>query len=105
MHKRNKSAQGGAWTPQQITAVWQKGAVVPGYDARRFRKDRCGAWMEYDKHGDNAPGGNGWEIDHLKPVAKGGTDELGNLQPLQWENNRGKGDDWPNWSCTTKASP
>jgi hypothetical protein len=24
---------------------------------------------------------------------------LANLQALQWENNRGKGDDWPNWTC------
>ncbi len=39
--------------------------------------------------------GNGWEIDHIKPVAKGGGDELSNLQPLQWQNNRKKGDDFP----------
>jgi hypothetical protein len=24
---------------------------------------------------------------------------LNNLQPLQWENNRHKGDNYPNWSC------
>jgi 5-methylcytosine-specific restriction endonuclease McrA len=38
----------------------------------------------------------GWEIDHIKPVAKRGGDEITNLQPLQWENNRRKGDDYPN---------
>jgi 5-methylcytosine-specific restriction endonuclease McrA len=32
----------------------------------------------------------GWEIDHIVPVAQGGGDELTNLQPLQWENNRRK---------------
>lgn len=36
----------------------------------------------------------GWEIDHIKPVSAGGGDELENLQPLQWQNNRRKGDAW-----------
>ena len=41
----------------------------------------------------------GWEIDHVKPVSQGGTDDLSNLQPLYWENNRHKGDAYPNWEC------
>jgi len=53
------------------------------------------------KHGKMAQWG--WEIDHKKPVANGGTDDLDNLQPLQWENNRHKGDNWPNWDCKVKA--
>ena len=32
----------------------------------------------------------GWEIDHIIPIDHGGTDDLTNLQPLQWENNRRK---------------
>ena len=32
----------------------------------------------------------GWEIDHIIPLALGGNDDLSNLQPLQWENNRRK---------------
>ena len=40
----------------------------------------------------------GWEIDHIKPVSKGGTDNLSNLQPLYWENNRSKGDKL-DWKC------
>jgi len=35
------------------------------------------------------------EIDHIKPVAKGGGDELENLQPLYWKTNRAKSDSWP----------
>ncbi len=41
----------------------------------------------------------GWEIDHVVPKSIGGSDDLNNLQPLQWQNNRHKGDDYPEWSC------
>jgi len=34
----------------------------------------------------------GWEIDHRKSVAKGGGDEIQNLQPLLCVNNLTKGD-------------
>jgi len=32
-----------------------------------------------------------WEIDHKNPKDKGGSDQLRNLQPLYWEENREKG--------------
>lgn len=44
----------------------------------------------------------GWEIDHVVPRSKGGTDLLGNLQPLQWENNRSKGDAIGAWTCAKR---
>ncbi len=57
----------------------------------------CGAAMQYSAYG--TTGEYGWEIDHIKPVSRGGADDLSNLQPLYWENNRRKGDIYP-WSCT-----
>lgn len=66
--------------------------------------DCCGALMRRDLYGVTTRKGLGWEIDHIKPVAHGGADDLGNLQPLQWENNRGKSDNFPNWTCSVKAA-
>ncbi len=60
----------------------------------------CEATMQHSKYGKTEEWG--WEIDYIKPVVKGGGDEPDNLQPLQWENNRHKGDSYPNWDCKVK---
>lgn len=82
-----------AYTETLIEQIWNKAIVVEGYDSTRWRKDFAGAWIQRDQYGIQSV--YGWEIDHVRPVAAGGTDDITNLNPIQWENNRSKGADYP----------
>jgi hypothetical protein len=86
---------GSLFDKETIEAVWLK-AKPEGHYAG-FRKDVCGASMHVSEYGTDNQWG--WEIDHIQPVSRGGTDDVENLQPMHWENNLHKADDWPNWSC------
>lgn len=79
------------YTEPIVDTVWSKGFVVLGYDPKRYRKDIFGSWMQRDCYGETNSQ-FGWEIDHIVPVSRGGSDLLSNLQPLQWQNNRTKCD-------------
>ncbi len=75
-----------AFTEELIQKVWEKGEVVPNYDPDVWRKDECSAWIKREQYG-NRDSDYGWEVSHIKPKTKGGTDDLPNLRPLQWKNN------------------
>lgn len=102
MRSPNTTVRGGSFTPAQIDAVWRKGRHAAGCDPNDVRLDSCNALMRRSEYGMVTT--LGWEVDHVQPVAKGGTDDLVNLQPLQWQNNRGKGDRWPEWFCSVTAA-
>jgi hypothetical protein len=98
----NTDRSGRSFSEATVNAVWNKGQIVSGYDPNVWRKDACGVWIKRSEYGQITQ--YGWEIDHIRPVALGGGDEPINLQPLQWENNRHKGDNWPQWSCAVRAA-
>lgn len=85
-----------------IQKIWEKARIVSGYDSNYIRKDPCGAWILRNDYGNNKSL-FGWEIDHVYPESAGGRDDWDNLRPLQWENNKSKGDDYPVYKIKVQA--
>lgn len=75
------------WPDSRKDAVWLKGRIIANFPASVWRHDACGSVMRYSDYGETTE--YGWEIDHIDP---NGADELWNLQPLNWLNNRRKSD-------------
>ncbi len=73
-----------------IERVWEKAKPIRGKDEDAWRKDDEGNVIRHGSYG--TEGEYGWEIDHKNPVSKGGTDNIRNLRPLYWEENREKSD-------------
>lgn len=77
-------------TKKQVEDTWDKAKPIRGKNPDAWRKDPEGNKIRKGSYG--TIGEFGWEVDHKNPVAKGGTDNPRNLQPLHWEANRKKSD-------------
>ncbi|OAV70469.1 HNH endonuclease [Bacteroidales bacterium Barb4] len=93
------------FSDEKLLKIWEKATPVTGSNPKEWRKDYAGAWINFNQRGENG-GKYGWEVDHRKPLSLNGGSELDNLDPLHWENNRTKGDDYPQWttSITSKEN-
>lgn len=87
-------ADGTPFPESLVEAIWEKASPIPGFDPTLWRLDaRNEAICRFDYRCDGVR--FAWEIDHVLPVALGGTDAPENLQPLRVTTNRRKGDAWP----------
>jgi hypothetical protein len=85
----NTDASGKPFDETIVEAVWSKAPVSNEHPP--LRVDAYGALIWRGGYG-NSNSKFGWEIGHKRPLPNGAGDELENLQPLQWQNNRRNGD-------------
>ncbi|WAI01369.1 HNH endonuclease [Methanogenium organophilum] len=70
--------------------AWNNAKTVRGKDPKRYRKDPYGNVICISSYGKTSP--MGWDVDHIEPKSKGGSDSTRNLQALNASVNRSKKD-------------
>lgn len=81
------------FSKERLDQIWEKGGIIRGKNADLYRKDKFGNEMYKPSYGKTSP--KGWNVDHSKPQALGGTDHLNNLQPMNSRANSSKNDKYP----------
>ena len=89
-------------TKDQKDKAWSNAKTVRGKDPDIYRQDPYGNLMYKPSYGKSTD--MGWEVDHIKPKSKGGSDATRNLQALNTGVNRGKGDDQRKKSRHSKSN-
>ena len=77
----------------KIEIAWSNAHKVRGKNPDVYRKDDYGNLIYKSSYGKQSE--MAWEVDHIHPKSKGGTDSQRNLQAIQWEENRRKSDTYP----------
>ena len=77
-------------TQDTISKVWANAKPMRGKNPDTVRQDPYGNEIHRSDYGETSK--YGWEIDHIIPEARGGSNSPRNLQALQTRVNRKKGD-------------
>jgi hypothetical protein len=74
---------------QRKVVAWNKATPIASYPADIIRQDCDGRIIRWDQYGLRSD--YGWEIDHITPVALGGSDAFVNLRARHWLGNSSAG--------------
>ncbi len=77
------------YSERDLDIIFAKAAPTSG--GGELRRDDYGRLIKRDEHG-NRDSIYGWEVDHIVPLSKGGSNHIDNLRPLHWESNVRKSD-------------
>lgn len=91
--RKGTNTSGRKFSDDVVDQVWDKAKPIRGKDPGLYRKDVAGNEIYRPSYGKDSE--KGWQIDHKNPVSNGGTDHGRNLQPLQTEENKEKGNEYP----------
>ena len=75
---------------QTQTKVWEHAKLIRGKDPNLYRQDPYKNIMYKESYGKDSA--MGWQIDHIKPQARGGSHDIVNLQALNTTINKSKSD-------------
>mgnify|MGYP000006502541 FL=1 len=81
------------YSDERLDQIWDKGGIIRGKNPDLYRQDKYGNTMYKPSYGKTSA--MGWNVDHSKPQALGGTDHLNNLQPMNSMVNSSKGKQYP----------
>ena len=73
-------------TKKQINHAWETAKTIKGKSPEQYRQDPYGNEMYKASYGKTSA--KGWDVDHINPKAKGGSESLGNIQALNSSVNR-----------------